>query len=81
MAASYLPYLPDQDFLLPPTMREWLPEAHLAYFISDTVDSLKELGDLFVQVVRLAREMGLVKMGTIAVDGTNIKANACRHRL
>ena len=154
MAASYLPYLPDQDFLLPPTMREWLPEGHLAYFISDTVDSLdlaafharyakdgprnqpfhpammvklliygyatgvfssrklarklhedvafrvlsagnfpahrtlsdfrafhlKELGDLFVQVVRLAREMGLVKLGTIAVDGTKIKANASRHK-
>jgi transposase len=27
----------------------------------------------------LAREMGLVKLGTIAVDGTKIKANASRH--
>jgi transposase len=154
MAASYLPYLPEQDFLLPPSMREWLPEGHLAYFIGDTVDSLdlrafhdryakdgprnqpfhpammvkvllygyatgvfssrkiaaklhedvafrllaagnypahrtirdfrafhlKELGELFVQVVRLAREMGLVKLGTIAVDGTKIKANASRHK-
>ena len=40
MPASYLPYLPDQDFLLPHSMREWLPEGHLAYFINDTVDSL-----------------------------------------
>ena len=154
MAASYLPYLPDQDFLLPPSMREWLPERHLAYFISDTVDTLdleafhahyakggprnqpfhpammvkvllyayatgvfssrkiaaklhedvafrmlgagnfpahrtlrdfrafhlKELGDLFVQVVKLAKEMGLVKLGTIAVDGTKVKANASRHK-
>jgi transposase len=154
MAASYLPYLPDQDILLPPSLREWLPEGHLAYFISDTVDSLdlqafharyakdgprnqpfhptmmvkvllyayatgvfssrqiatrlhedvafrtlgagnfpahrtirdfrafhlKELGELFVQVVRLAKEMGLVKLGTIAVDGTKIKANASRHK-
>ena len=154
MAASYLPYLPDQDFLLPHSMREWLPEGHLAYYINDTVDSLdlqafharyakdgprnqpfhpammvkvliygyatgvfssrklarklhedvafrvlsagnfpahrtlsdfrafhlKELSDLFVQVVRLAREMGLVKLGTIAVDGTKIKANASRHK-
>jgi hypothetical protein len=31
-------------------------------------------------VVRLAREMGLVKLGTIAVDGTKIKANASRHK-
>lgn len=41
---------------------------------------LKELGELFAQVVRLAREMGLVKLGTIAVDGTKIKANASRHK-
>ena len=154
MPASYLPYVPDQDFLLPHSMREWLPEGHLAYFINDTVDSLdlrafharyakcgprnqpfhpsmmvkvlvygyatgvfssrklakklhedvafrvlgagnfpahrtlsdfrafhlKELSELFVQVVRLAREMGLVKLGTIAVDGTKIKANASRHK-
>ncbi len=31
---------------------------------------LKELSDLFVQVVKLAREMGLVKLGTVAIDGT-----------
>ena len=41
---------------------------------------LKELSDLFVQVVRLAREMGLVKLGTIGVDGTKVKANASRHK-
>jgi len=41
---------------------------------------LKELSELFVQVVRLAREIGLVKLGTIAVDGTKIKANASRHK-
>lgn len=154
MPISYQSYLPDQDFLLPHSMREWLPEGHLAYFINDTVGSLdlqafhtryakggarnqpfhpammvkvliygyatgvfssrklarklhedvafrllgagnfpahrtlsdfrafhlKELSDLFVQVVRLAREMGLVKLGTIAVDGTKIKANASRHK-
>lgn len=154
MPASYLPYQPDQDLLLPPSLKEWLPEGHLAYFIGDTVDSLdlaafharyggggprnqpfdpammvkvlvyayasgvfssrkiarrlhedvafrvlaagnypahrtisdfrafhlKELSDLFVQVVRLAREMGLVRLGTIAVDGTKVKANASRHK-
>jgi transposase len=154
MPASYLPYEPDQDFLLPPSLREWLPEGHLAYFIGDTVAMLdlaafharyekdgprnqpfhpammvkvllygyatgvfssrkiaaklhedvafrtlaagnypahrtirdfrafhlKELSELFVQVVKLAREMGLVKLGTIAVDGTKVKANASRHK-
>ena len=41
---------------------------------------LAEFTELFVQVVRLAHEMGLVKLGTIAVDGTKIKANASRHK-
>jgi transposase len=41
---------------------------------------LKELSDLFVQVVKLAREMGLAKLGTVAIDGTKIKANASRHK-
>ena len=41
---------------------------------------LEEFTQLFTQVVRLAREMGLVKLGTIAVDGTKVKANASRHK-
>src|ERR1700693_1904103 len=40
MAKSYRPYLPDQDFLLPPRLREWLPENHLVYFVSDVIDNL-----------------------------------------
>ena len=154
MTASYLPYDPEQMYLLPPALQEWLPEGHLAHFISDTVNELDlsafharyakggprnqpfhptmmvkvliygyatgvfssrkiarklqedvafrvlaagnfpahrtirdfralhltELAELFVQVVRLAREMGLVKLGTIAVDGTKLKANASRHK-
>ena len=154
MAANYLPYDPQQLMLLPEALHEWLPEGHLAYFISDTVDGLdlrafharydkggprnqpfhpammvkvliygyatgvfssrkiarklhedvafrvlaasnfpahrtirdfrafhlKERSELFMQVVRLAREMGLVKLGTIAVDGTKVKANASRHK-
>lgn len=154
MAANYLPYEPRQMLLLPEAIQDWLPEGHLAHFISDTVDALelrafharydkdgprnqpfhpammvkvllygyatgvfssrkiakklhedvafrvlaagnfpahrtirdfralhlKELSELFVQVVHLAREMGLVKLGTIAVDGTKVKANASRHK-
>jgi transposase len=33
-------YDPNQDFLLPPSLREWLPQNHLANFISDVVDTL-----------------------------------------
>ena len=40
---------------------------------------LKEIEALFVQVLLLAREMGVLKMGTIALDGTKIHANASRH--
>ena len=154
MSANYLPYEPQQMLLLPEAIQDWLPEGHLAHFISDTVDMLdldalharydkdgprnqpfhpsmmvkvlvygyatgvfssrkiarklhedvafrvlaagnfpahrtirdfrafhlKELSELFVQVVRLAREMGLVKLGAIAVDGTKLKANASRHK-
>ena len=41
---------------------------------------LQELAALFVQVVKLARECGLIKLGTIAVDGTKVKASASRHK-
>ena len=154
MAASYLPYEPQQQRLLSDALQDWLPEGHLAYFISDSIDSLDlsafharyakggprnqpfhpammvkvlvygyatgvfssrklarrlhedvalrvlaagnfpahrtlsdfralhlaELSALFAQVVKLARECGLVKLGTIAVDGTKVKANASRHK-
>lgn len=154
MPPSYQPYEPCQLLLLPQALQDWLPEAHLANFISETVDGfdlsafharysgggprnqpfhpammvkvliygyatgvfssrkiarklhddvafrvlgadnfpmhrticdfrtlhLSELAALFVQVVRLASECGLVKLGTIAIDGTKIKANASRHK-
>jgi transposase len=40
MGKSYRPYYPDEELLLPPSLREWLPEEHLAYFVSDVVDNL-----------------------------------------
>jgi transposase len=40
---------------------------------------LKEIEALFVQVLGLAREMGVLKLGTVALDGTKIHANASRH--
>ena len=40
MAKVYRPYFPEQDFLLPPSLREWLPEDHLSYFVSDLIDQL-----------------------------------------
>jgi transposase len=40
MAKGYRSYLPEQDLLLPPSLRDWLPETHLVYFVSDVVDQL-----------------------------------------
>ena len=154
MGTRFRDYQPEQQFLLPPDLREWLPEGHLAYFISDTIDGmdleafyapyegdgrrnrpydprmmlkvlvygysvgvfssrklaraleedvafrvlgagnfpqhrticefrkrhLEDFKDVFVQVVRLAAELGMVKLGTVAVDGSKVKANASKHK-
>jgi transposase len=40
MAKTYRPYSPDQMFLLPPSLQDWLPENHLSYFVSDVIDNL-----------------------------------------
>ena len=40
---------------------------------------IKEIEPLFVQVLVLAQEMGFLKMGKVALDGTKIHANASRH--
>ena len=42
MSKTYLPYEPDRQLLMPAALQEWLPDDHLAYFISDVV----ELGGL-----------------------------------
>ena len=40
---------------------------------------LPQIEALFVQVLGVAREMGVLKLGTVALDGTKIHANASRH--
>ena len=52
MSKTYLPYEPDQPLLLPAALREWLPDDHLAYFISDVVEQL----DLSEITARYERE-------------------------
>ena len=41
---------------------------------------LDAFADIFVQVLRLAQAAGLVRLGTIAVDGTKVQGNASRHK-
>jgi len=42
----FLPYAPGQILLLPPDLREWLEEGHLAYFILDVVEAL-DLSEIY----------------------------------
>ena len=45
---------PEQNLLLPASLREWLPEDHLAYFVSDLIDQL----DLSAITTRYDEERG-----------------------
>ncbi len=38
MSKTFRPYDPEQAFLMPASLQDWLPKGHLAYFISDVVD-------------------------------------------
>ena len=154
MVKTFRPWNVHQDFLLPPSLLDWLPEDHLARFILEVIEELdlsavyapyeKELrgfppyepkmmvalllyaysmgvtssrkierktredvafrvlaanqspdhsciaefrkrrgpafGSLFVQVLKLCRKAGLVKLGHVALDGTKMKANASKHK-
>ena len=40
MSTTFRRYAPEQSLLLPPDVREWLPEGHLSHHISDLVDGL-----------------------------------------
>ena len=147
-------YDQDQSFLMPPSLRDWLPDDHLALFVSELVDEvldltpflasyteargfppyhpklmlklllygytsgvrssrkietrchedvafrylaansapdfrsiarfrrrhLPALESLFMQALTLCQQVGMVKMGRVALDGTKVKANASRHK-
>lgn len=65
-------------------VREHVPMIYLAAWqqpdfrtISDfRKNHLRELDDLFVQIVVLCRELGMVKLGHVSIDGTKMKASA-----
>jgi len=46
MPKVYREYEPNQDFLLPPSLKDWLAEGHPAYFISEVVDRM-DLSEIF----------------------------------
>ena len=43
-------------------------------------EHLVALGDLFLKVLELCRQAGLVKLGHVSLDGTKVKANASKHK-
>jgi transposase len=149
--SNFRPINRDMDFLMPPSVDEWLPQRHLARFVAEVIEGLdlramtgsyrgsgeasyhprlllgliiygyatgvfssrnlerathdsvafrfiaanehpdhdtiatfrrrflKQIEALFVQVLGVAREIGVLKLGTVALDGTKIHANASRH--
>src|SRR5918992_4369233 len=89
MPQNFLACDREQELLLPPSLREWLPEDHLAWFVIDAVAQLDHttiarfrqrheaaLASLFGEVLVLCAEAGLVEVGVIAIDGTKLHANA-----
>ena len=54
MGKTFRPYDPEQAFLMPASLQDWLPKGHLAYFISDVVDHL----DLSAIMSRYEEEKG-----------------------
>jgi transposase len=49
----------------------------LAEFRKRHIDAIE---DLFLQVLKLCQEAGLVKLGHVAIDGTKVRANASKHK-
>ena len=43
-------------------------------------DNLAALSGLFLQVLALCQQAGLVKLGHVALDGTKVRANASKHK-
>ena len=154
MPTTFRDFNPDQLIMLPPDLRDWLPEGHLAYQVADLVGALdlnafflpyagdgrrnrpynpemmvrvlvygycrgvfssrrlarylredvggrylaagnlpahrtlcefrrrhlNDFQDLFVQVVGIAGELGLTKLGTLAVDSSKVRANASKRK-
>ena len=150
--SRFVDYGRDQAFLLPPDLREWIPEDDLAHFVIEAVervdlgafrvnrrgtgsaqyhprmmlalliycyangifssrrieratrrdigvrfvaanshpdhdtiatfrrDNLAAVGESFLQVLLLAKELKLVKLGVVSVDGSKFEANASKHR-
>ena len=61
MSTTFRPYSPDQSLLLPPDVREWFLEGHLAHHVSDLVDGL----DLAAFYARTRETVGVTRRMTL----------------
>ncbi|HWB80200.1 MAG TPA: hypothetical protein VG755_34780, partial [Nannocystaceae bacterium] len=70
MAKTFRPWDIEQQWLMPPSQLDFVPADHPAHFVQELSDFRKRhivaLARLFVQVLRLCREAGLVKLGHVA---------------
>ena len=46
MAKTFRPYEPDQMLLMPPSLQDWVPDGHLARYVSDLVDNILDLSEI-----------------------------------
>ena len=151
---TFRPYDPGQVFLMPPSIADWVPEDHLARFVSELVDEVVDLGPflavftekrgfppydprlmlklliygyttgvrssrgiekrchddvafrflaanqapdfrsvarfrrrhlaaldaLFLEILKMCQQAGMVKLGRVGLDGSKVRANASRHK-
>jgi hypothetical protein len=77
MPKGYRPYLPDQDLLLPPSLRDWVAEEHLVYFVSDVVDQL-DLSAIHAGRVSILVGFVIPKVGSIVSSGCHVWINDTR---
>jgi hypothetical protein len=76
----------DQPFLLPPDLRDWLPNDHLVLTANRAPDHVTvarfrarhqtALAGFLVESLKLCAAAGMVRLGVVALDGTKVAANA-----
>ena len=76
MAARFVTIDRETPMLMPPNMCEWVPEDDLACKFRR--ENFEAVSTAFLEVLKRAHELRLLKVGTVSVDGTHIKANASK---
>ena len=75
---TYKPYNQGEQWLLPPSLEELVPQNHFVRIVSKTVDEL-EIEEIFVSTVKLLNRKGYVSLEKYFVDGTKIESAANKY--